>query len=255
MGNELDAQVRALYAGAQDRFVDERNALATRLKEAGDSESAKRIKDQKKPTVAAWAVDQLTSRDEATLEELFDAGRKLVTAQRQISTPGGAERMREIAETRRRLVDQLVRTAGRALSDAGMPGARTTLDKVTNTLMAIATDESAADRVRVGILDKELPAPAGFGHERLDTALLASVTELPSRAGSRRAEPNAAERCATERLERLDAKAKRLAKEADELEREADRIRQAAEAKSRQAREARKRAEAALSRADEARKS
>src|SRR5438876_712583 len=126
MANELDAQIRDLYAGAPDRFVDERNALAATLKEAGDAQSAKRVKDLKKPTVAAWAVDQLTSRDGATLEELFDAGRQLATAQRQISTPGGAERMREVAETRRRLVDQLVRTAGRALSDAGRPDASDT---------------------------------------------------------------------------------------------------------------------------------
>ena len=160
--------------------------------------------------------------------------------------------MREIAATRAGLVDGLVRTAARALSDAGMPAARATLDKVRNTLMAIATDDAAAERVRSGILDKESPAPSGFGDQRLDSALLASVTELPSRSDPARAEPTAAERRAMERRDRLKAEADRLGAEADELERAAERARHAADAATKEADAARKKAEAARRRADEA---
>jgi hypothetical protein len=252
MATDVDAEMRSLYAGAPDRFVEERNALAERLKAEGDAAAAKRVAGLKRPTVAAWAVDQLASADPEKLDQLLDAGRELATAQRQVATAGGAERMQEIASVRRRLVDDLVGTAERALSDSGMPPARATLDKVANTLTAIATDDDAADQVRAGILPKELPAPSGFGDDRLDSALLASVTELPARPGAERTELSAAELRARERRQRLASEAGRLAKEAEELEREAADMKRAADAKQRQAEAARKKADGARRKADEA---
>ena len=171
--------VAALYAELPDRFVAARNELAARLKASGDAEGAKRVKALRRPTTAAWAVDRVARKRSTELESLIRAGGDLAAAQRAAAAGSGAESMREATEERRRLVGLLVGAAKDELERAGMAAPRATLDKVENTFMAIASDEDAGDRIRQGTLDKELPAPAGFGDDRLDAALLASVRELP----------------------------------------------------------------------------
>jgi hypothetical protein len=247
MGMPQDPEgIEALYAETPDRFVAARNELAARLGSAGDLPAAKQVMGLRKPTVAAWAVDGLARDRPHELEALLAAGKDLASAQRQVAAGGGVERLRETADERHRLVDQLVRGAGIALQRAGMPATRATLDKVSDTLMAIATDQEAAERVRRGVLDKELPAPAGFGDERLDTALLASVSEMPKRSkadgGSRR----------SARADRLVAEALKLEQDANRLEREAKDAEMKAVSAARSAVAARRRAEAARRRVDEA---
>ena len=248
MGKAQDPQgVEALYAETPDRFVAARNELAAQLKSAGDADAAKQVTALRRPTVAAWAVD-LVSRDRpAELEALIRAGKDLASAQRAVAAGGSVERLRETAEERRRLVEQLVRASASALRNAGMASTRAILDKVSDTLMAIATDQEAAERVRRGVLDKELPAPAGFGDERLDSALLASVSELPKRSKAEVASRSSA------RADRLAAEALKLERDANRLERESKEAEKKAVSAARSAAAARRRAEAARRRADEAR--
>jgi hypothetical protein len=247
MGMPPDPEgVEALYAEPPDRFVAARNELAARLGSGGDLPAAKQVTALRKPTVAAWAVDRLARDRPRELEALIAAGKDLASAQRQVAAGGGVERLRETADERHRLVDQLVRAGGNALQSAGMSATRATLDKVSDTLMAIATDQEAAEKVRRGVLDKELPAPAGFGDDRLDTALLASVSEMPKRSkadgGSRR----------SVRADRLAAEALKLEQEANRLEREAKDAETKAVSAARSAAAARRRADAARRRVDEA---
>ncbi|MGH2595575.1 MAG: hypothetical protein ACRDH7_06405 [Actinomycetota bacterium] len=194
----------------------------------------------RKPTVAAWAVDRLSNDHPRDIEALIQAGKDLASAQRRVAAGGSAERMLEVSSERRRLVDKLVRASSEALGQAGLSAARATLDKVSHTLMAIATDPEAAERVRSGTLDKELPAPAGFGDERSDAALLASVSELPKRK----------ERKVDARDERLTAEAAELERIAKDLESEAKLAQTKAVAAARTAGTARKRADAARARVD-----
>jgi hypothetical protein len=250
--------VAALYAETPDRFVAARNELAARLKDAGDPDAAKQVTALRRPTVAAWAVDHLARDYARELDALIDVGRHLASAQRGTAVGGDADRLRETAGERRRLVDRLVRASAKALEDAGLSATRATLDKVTDTLMAIATDQEAAEKVRGGVIDKEVPAPAGFGDERLDAALLASVSELPrrpsTRGGSRGASPTAQQqRKEVERARRADrsaAEALKLEEEADRLEREAKEADAKAVSAGRTAAAARRRADAARRRAD-----
>ena len=257
MGKEPDPdEVQALYAGPPDRFVASRNALVARLKDAGDLDEAKRVAALRKPTVAAWAVDSLAHDHARELDALIEVGRHLASAQRGLISGGDAERLRETAAERRRLVERLVRSSEEALEEAGIPAPRATLDKVADTLMAVATDQDAAEKVRRGILDKELPAPAGFGDERLDAALLASVSELPTRSDDAGSAATArAQRRAEEsrlRVERLTAEANELEEEAARLERTARDAEATATAAGRSASAARRRADAARRRADDA---
>ena len=247
--------VAALYAELPDRFVAARAELAAHLKESGDAEGAKRVKALRRPTTAAWAVDRAARTRSTELKSLIRADGDLAAAQRAAAAGSGAESMREATEERRRLVGLLVGAAKDELERAGMAAPRATLDKVENTFLAIASDEDAGDRIRRGTLDKELPAPAGFGDDRLDAALLASVSELPRPAGE---PPPSSETKATpsqERRKRERAhRAAMLAAEAQSLEHEADRLERAAKEAESHAAGARKTATAARRKADAARR-
>jgi hypothetical protein len=243
--------VEELFAETPDRFIAARTDLSARLKGDGDAQGAKDVAALRKPSVAAWAVNRVARDRSSDVETLIRLGANLAEAQQKVASEGGVDRLRDVGTERRRLVDRLVREAANALESEGMSAARATLDKVANTLMAIATDDDASVRVRRGVLDKELPAPAGFGDDALDASLLASVTQFPSRSkmsegsGLTPAQERK-EREAARRRERLEAEAQELEREASRLEREASSATKAAAA-------ARRRADTARGRADDAR--
>lgn len=254
MTEALDpAAVEALYAESPGRFIEARHDLVERLKEAGALDTAREARALRKPTTAAWAVNRIAREHPREMEALIAAGKDLASAQREVASGGSVDRLREAASERRRLVDLLVRAASQTLKDAGMAAARATLDEVSSTLMAIATNQEAAERVRRGVLDKELPAPAGFGDEQLDAALLASVSELPRRAGTDGAGDEAVTPAQQRKEREARRRADRLAAEAAKLERDAVRLERVAEAADAKATDARLAAALARRQADAAR--
>ena len=250
MVEQLDrAAVESLYAETPDRFIAARDELVAKLKGSDKPDAAKEAASLHKPTVAAWAVDRIAREHVGDIESLIAVGKDLASAQREAAAGGGVDRLHEAGSERRRLVDRLVRAAKGSLESAGMSAARGTLDKVSDTLMAMATSPEAAEQVRRGVLDKELPAPAGFGDEQLDAALLASVSELPKRPDTR---PGNETRTKEEDRERQEASryADRLAADAFKLEKEAERLEQIANAAKTKAAEARTAAKAARRKAE-----
>lgn len=247
---ELDEAIRELYAGSPDDFVAARNGLATELKEDGDAAAANQVKALRRPTVAAWAVDRLSLTHRDDLQELVRAGETLGTAQREASAGGGLDRLREATEERRGLIDRLVRAAADALERAELAAPRATLDRVADTLTAMASDPGLAERVLNGVLEKEAPAPAGFGDQRLDAALLASVSELPRPVANGGTVTREQQRKDRERLRKIA----RLEAEAAGLEAEAERLMQVAKGAEAKAVTAQKSAAAAKRKADAARR-
>ena len=53
-----------LYAAPYDRFISERNALA---KSTDDKDEARRIKALRKPTLPAWAINQVARRSSRSI--------------------------------------------------------------------------------------------------------------------------------------------------------------------------------------------
>ena len=70
-----------LYGLPLDRFVAERTALARELRGAGRREEAGEVAALRKPSVAAWAVNQLVRTQGRAVDELFEAGDALRKAQ------------------------------------------------------------------------------------------------------------------------------------------------------------------------------
>src|ERR687891_633946 len=59
---DVDAAIADLYGLPLDEFTPARNELAKRLRGEGDRETAERVKELAKPSVAAWTVNQIARR-------------------------------------------------------------------------------------------------------------------------------------------------------------------------------------------------
>jgi hypothetical protein len=259
MASVPDERVTRLYALPPERFTAERNALAAALSSEGDREAAAAVKALRKPSAAAWAVNQLVRAEPELVEALLGAGGELRQAHRQAASGRGAEQLRAAAEAERAAVEQLMARAPAVLGRA--PSAALG-DSIRNTLHAASSGDEARERVRTGTLTIELrpiglgPFPAGAaaampgdaGTKRRGT-VRGEDAEAKRRAA--RAQDAEAKRRATELTQMLKAAVaaeKALRRELDAagraLERAEDaytRAREAVEAAAERAREARRR--------------
>jgi hypothetical protein len=223
-----DAVAAQLYEVPLEEFTAERNKLAASLKEAGESDAASAVKALKKPDVAAWTVNQLAHR-------YPDQIRELLALRDEMGGSSGSD-LRAAGEKRRHLLAQLVKHADAILRDAGHAPAAGTLEKITQTLQAGATEEEV-EALRAGRLTRAL-APSGFaGLSWSDEAR--SEPSPPSKATVR----------AKEKAESLTATADEKEAEAIELEKAAAVARKHADAAARQAEVARRAADRARERA------
>jgi hypothetical protein len=246
-----------LYGLPLDEFITARGDLAKSLKAEGNREAAGEVQRARKPTVAAWATNQVARAHPKEMEDLLHAGEEVRTAQKDALAGGGRAKLRAATDRRKDLVDQLVGRAEEILRSAGHGPTRGHLDQIQNTLLATATDEQTARLVRLGVLEKEVPAPAGFGEMGdPDSATLPSAAPTPVRTGAQRArrvrlqgEADEAESEA-ERLEREAAQAQEVLagarKAADRARELADRAREVADRARERAVKSRRRAEQAV---------
>jgi hypothetical protein len=226
----LDKEIDALYALPSGEFVAARDELAARLKREGERDESGRVKALRRPTVAAWAVNQLVRRHSSEVDELLAAGDELRKAQRRAlsGVASGGSALRQAGDRRRKALRDLVGPAEGLLEEEGH-GATGTIDAIQATLEAASTDEETGRIVRQGRLSKELPPPSGFGAVE-GLSLVVTPEEEPKELGkatprkrSRAGEDEAARR-AQARAERDHART-----EARQSEREAERARKAAQ--------------------------
>jgi len=152
-----------LYGLALDRFVGERTALARELRAGGEREQAGRVAALRKPSVAAWAVNQLVRTQSLGFEELIAAGDALGAAQANlVSGRGDSGSLRAAVERERGAVEALVAIARGLLSGEGHERGGAILDRVADTLHAAALDGLAREEVLGGRLVRELQH-AGLG--------------------------------------------------------------------------------------------
>jgi hypothetical protein len=187
MNDEIDE----LFSSDPSTFTAERDALAARLRADGDKEEAARVKALRRPTTAAWAVNQVARRHPEMVEEVRSAGQELERAQRRmmsglrdVDLPGATRR-------RRAAVDAAVEAAAGFLSELGSrPDPH--VDKLRATFEAASLGGQDGDAVRAGRLSKELPPPSGFGGVQGLELLTGDVdgAAAPPRAGHDRETPS-----------------------------------------------------------------
>src|SRR5262249_20407477 len=121
-GVTLDEALDHLYGVEPDAFVAERKRLARELKGAGDREAADAVAKARKPTVSAWALNQLARAHRRDVDLLLDAGHRLRQAQEGVV--GGADReayeraQKTERDALRRLTEQAADLLGGASAQA-----------------------------------------------------------------------------------------------------------------------------------------
>lgn len=159
--DRLASERDAIYGLPLDRFVEERDRRAKALRADDLREEAAVLAKARKPTVPAWAVDQLARREPQQLDRLLRAGEDLRDAQRRAASGRGAGELRDATRTVRDVVSDLRRRADAILSDAGSSSAAH-LEDVERTLFTAAVTPEHHDALRRGVLERPLEG-AGFG--------------------------------------------------------------------------------------------
>jgi hypothetical protein len=159
---EAEGLVDELYGLDPNDFVAARNDLVKRLKKEGDKALAAEVAKFKRPTPAAWAVNQLARSHHDELEELVRLGEALRDAQDRALAGDDPGDMRQAGRARRDAVARLADQADRLLvGRGGAAGAHA--GDVTATLEAASLDAEAGAAVLAGRLSTELEPPSGFG--------------------------------------------------------------------------------------------
>lgn len=110
MSFDVESAIDGLYQVPLDRFTAERNALAAALKKAGDTAAAERVKALAKPSVTAWAVNQVWWAEPARVEALLAAGVAERAAHLALAA-GRAADLRAAGEARGRAVAAVAEAA------------------------------------------------------------------------------------------------------------------------------------------------
>jgi hypothetical protein len=146
-----------LYGLPLDRFIPERTALARDLRSRKERDDAAAVAALRKPSVAAWAVNQLMRSQGSAVADLFAAGDALRGAQADLLAGRGDGRtLRAAGERERAAVDTLVDAARGLLTTEGHELSPAVVERVADTLHAAALDEDAREQVRAGRLAREL---------------------------------------------------------------------------------------------------
>jgi hypothetical protein len=215
-----------LYGLPLDRFIPERGALAKSLRAGGERDEAAEVAKLRKPSVAAWAVNQLVRTQGAEVKALFKAGDQLQRAQADLlAGKGDAAKLRTATEREREAVDELTAAARGLLSSEGHELTPSTLERVSDTLHAAALDEGARGEVKDGCLVRELRhvGLGAFGE-------LAAAPPAPKQDEAKR---KAAEKAEAERRRALERANRAVETAQARRDRAADALREAEDALAR----------------------
>ncbi|MGH2690718.1 MAG: hypothetical protein ACRDKW_18195, partial [Actinomycetota bacterium] len=129
-----DEDLDELFAAAPAGFVATRDALAKRLKHAGERDAAAEVARLSKPTAVAWALNQLARRERGQVDALLRADEHLRSLM-QSGSKGGE--LRAASEERRSIVRDLARVASAILAGGGHKATPTANEKIFETLQAV----------------------------------------------------------------------------------------------------------------------
>ncbi len=232
----VEDDVDALYAADPDEFVEARQALVKRLRSDGEREQAAEVAKLRRPTAAAWAVNQLARHHPDDLAALVERGRELHRAHERLLAGGRDDDTVATGRRRREAIADLVERAAGLLAESGR-AADAHRDAIASTLDAASLDPDRGREVVAGRLSKELDPPSGFGlggEDELVWAVpapppppAAKVSAAPKKAAAAR-KAGAAKAPDDDRAEQAQRAAAERARRAEEAKRRAVAARAAA---------------------------
>lgn len=147
--------IESLYELPLDEFTEARDALARRLKAAGNTEAAAEVRRARRPTLPAWAANQVVRKAPVDWERLQRAVRGLREKHRKRSS---GEDLRNATRAQREALKACERQAAHLLAKHNHPASPALLQTVVHTLLALA---HGAPGATPGRLDRPLEPP-GF---------------------------------------------------------------------------------------------
>jgi len=148
MPKSYDEAVAALYQAPHEAFAAERQRLAAEFKATGDKLTAARFAKLARPTISAWAVNQLWWHARAEFDAFFESATELRSGQL------------DARAEHRQAAAKLSGRARKLLSEAGHAASEATVRRVEATLAALAATGSFAPDP-AGALAKDRDPP-GF---------------------------------------------------------------------------------------------
>jgi hypothetical protein len=155
---DLDRAAGELYALPPAEFTAARDLRVAQARAAGDRDLAAELRQLRRPTLSAWAVNLLARHATESLGGLVELAGELRTA--QVTLQG--EALRTLMRRRQQVLASLVQDARRLADDFGHPLADEAVLQVERTLTAALSDPGAARQVCSGRLVSSLEY-AGFG--------------------------------------------------------------------------------------------
>jgi hypothetical protein len=219
-----EERLDALYHGPLEEFTAARNELAKELRADGKDEAAAWVKRLRKPTRAAWVVNQLRARRREDLADALERGEELRGLQEKLlAGKVDRDRLREAARAEQRAIESLMRTAEAIAREHG--SGSQILDRVAETLQAAASDPGVAEAIDKGRLEREARATS-LG---LVGPASAATTTAPRRKGEKEARATKAGKREAERAAKAERAEREARREAAKRRRAAERTLAAAE--------------------------
>jgi hypothetical protein len=158
--DNLETELDRLYALEPAAFVAERDKLVRELREAGRREESDQVKQLRKPTLSAWAINRLTREERRAVDLLLDAGHRLREAQQDLLAGKAAGSLDEARRNERTALADLSKAAQRILAEAGR-GNDSTLNRIMSTLQVAVVSDEGRELLARGRLTGDLEA-TGF---------------------------------------------------------------------------------------------
>ncbi|HET6283816.1 MAG TPA: hypothetical protein VFH73_22875 [Polyangia bacterium] len=159
-------------------FIEERRRVVGELKAAGQAQQAKEVDKIAKPTVSAWATNQLARRDPKLIEELGQVAASL----RDVQLGGGGNkdgdsRYGDAVARQREILKKLRTDAEEVLTSSGHAPSPQVVERTIRNLREGVADETTRDTVARGRLTEDL--------EAVDFAALVAEVSTTASGGAR----------------------------------------------------------------------
>jgi hypothetical protein len=146
---KLEDEIDELFRTSLAEFTSARNTLAARLKKERRADDSDRVKLLSKPSISAWAVNQLYWRHRDAFDELIATGKRFRPAN-----------MRDSLDARREALSHLSDLAENLLRDAGHNPTLDTIRRITTTLEALSAHALLPDGPTPGRLTQDVDPPS-----------------------------------------------------------------------------------------------
>ncbi len=183
---DLERELDRLYGLPLGKFVAARNDLAKRLRKTGDRERADRVKALPKPSLTAWAVNQLAFSAADDLVALEEAGSEVRAAHLE-----AASQQQAAVKARRAVIAKLLGLVAAHFATQDLTLGRSHRQRIVRTLEALSSRAEGSDEPVAGRLSQDLEPP-GFDALADLASALRPVARLPARRPAAAHEPGPA---------------------------------------------------------------